>query len=221
MNTELENKKILPLLIKFSIPSTIAVLINMIYNITDRYFIGQNVGSDGIGALAIIFPMTILIGGIGMFFAIGGASAAGLKLGEKDRVGAEKVLGTTVFWIIIIGLSITALILLNLTPLLKILGASKNNIGYAYTYYVYIIPLLVFQLIFMSLNAFIRTEGNPMLSMKINLFGAALNIFLDYILIVKFQINGRKRKIRPMPFFFMITSPSIFFGCINLIKPKF
>jgi putative MATE family efflux protein len=189
MNTELEKKKILPLLIKYSIPSTIAVLINMIYNITDRYFIGQNVGRDGIGALAIIFPVTILIGGIGLFFAIGGASAAGIKLGEKNKDGAEKVLGTTVFWIIIIGGSLTALILFNLTFILKILGASKNNIGYAYTYYAYIIPTLVFQLVFMSLNAFIRTEGNPMLSMKINLFGAALNTLLDYILIVRFGMG--------------------------------
>ncbi len=189
MNTELEKKKILPLLIKFSIPSTIAVLINMIYNITDRYFIGQNVGRDGIGALAIIFPVTILIGGIGLFFAIGGASAAGIKLGEKNKDGAEKVLGTTVFWIIIIGGSLTALVLFNLTFILKILGASKNNIGYAYTYYAYIIPTLVFQLVFMSLNAFIRTEGNPMLSMKINLFGAALNTLLDYILIVRFGMG--------------------------------
>jgi len=189
MNTELEKKKILPLLIKFSIPSTIAVLINMIYNITDRYFIGQNVGRDGLGALAIIFPVTILIGGIGMFFAIGGASAAGLKLGERDKGGAEKVLGTTIFWIIIIGLSLTALILLNLTSILEALGASKNNIGHAYTYYAYIIPTLVLQLVFMSLNAFIRTEGNPMLSMKINLFGAALNTILDYILIVRYGMG--------------------------------
>ncbi|MEI6857084.1 MATE family efflux transporter [Psychrilyobacter sp.] len=189
MNTELERKKILPLLIKFSIPSTIAVLINIIYNITDRYFIGQNVGRDGIGALAIIFPVTIIIGGIGMFFAIGGASAAGIKLGEKDKVGAEKVLGTTIFWIIIIGLSLTGLILLNLTSILEMLGASKNNIGYAYTYYAYIIPTLVLQLVFMSLNAFIRTEGNPMLSMKINLFGAVLNTILDYILIVRFGMG--------------------------------
>ncbi|UUV17794.1 MATE family efflux transporter [Fusobacteria bacterium ZRK30] len=189
MNIELEKKKILPLLIKFSIPSTVAVLINMIYNITDRYFIGQNVGRDGIGALAIIFPITILIGGIGMFFAIGGASEAGIKLGERDKDGAEKVLGTTIFWIIMIGLGLTALILLNLTSILEILGASKNNIGYAYTYYAYIIPTLVLQLVFMSLNAFIRTEGNPMLSMKINLLGAALNTFLDYILIVRFGMG--------------------------------
>ena len=189
MNTELEKKKILPLLIKFSIPSTIAVLINMIYNITDRYFIGQNVGRDGIGALAIIFPITILIGGIGMFFAIGGASAAGIKLGERDKDGAEKVLGTTIFWILIIGLSLTGLILFNLTPILEILGASKNNIGYAYTYYAYIIPTLMLQLVFMSLNAFIRTEGNPMLSMKINLLGAVLNTILDYILIVRFGMG--------------------------------
>lgn len=189
MNKELEKKKILPLLIKFSIPSTIAVLINMIYNVTDRYFIGQNIGRDGIGALAIIFPITILIGGIGMFFAIGGASVAGIRLGEKDKRGAEKVLGTTIFWIIIIGLSMTALILLNLDLILKLLGASKNNIGYAYTYYAYIIPTLVLQLVFMSLNAFIRTEGNPMLSMKINLFGAVLNTLLDYLLIVKFGMG--------------------------------
>jgi len=189
MSIELEKKKILPLLIKFSIPSTVAVLINMIYNITDRYFIGQNVGRDGIGALAIIFPITILIGGIGMFFAIGGASAAGIKLGERDREGAEKVLGTTIFWIMVIGFNLTALILLNLTPILEVLGASKNNIGYAYTYYAYIIPTLVLQLVFMSLNAFIRTEGNPMLSMKINLMGAALNTILDYILIVRFGMG--------------------------------
>ena len=185
MNKELEEKKILPLLIKFSIPSTIAVLINMIYNITDRYFIGQNIGRDGIGALAIIFPVTILIGGLGLFFAIGGGSAAGIKLGEKNKGGAEKVLGTTIFWIIVTGVLLGGLIIANLTPLLKILGASENNIGYAYTYYMYLIPTLVFQLVFMSLNAFIRTEGKPMLSMKINIFGAVVNTILDYILIVK------------------------------------
>ncbi len=185
MNKELEQKKILPLLIKFSIPSTIAVLINMIYNITDRYFIGQSIGKDGIGALAIIFPVTIIIGGIGMFFSIGGGSAAGIKLGKKDREGAEKVLGTTIFWIIIVGILLGSLILFTLTPLLKVLGASKNNIEYAYIYYFYLIPTLIFQFIFMSLNAFIRTEGNPMLSMRINIFGAFVNTLLDYILIIK------------------------------------
>jgi putative MATE family efflux protein len=189
MNNELERKKILPLLIKFSIPSTIAVLINMIYNITDRYFIGQSIGRDGIGALAIIFPVTIIIGGIGLFFAIGGGSAAGIKLGEKDKDGAEKVLGTTLFWIIVVGVLLSFLIMLTLTPLLKILGASGNNIDYAYTYYLYIIPTLIFQLVFMSLNAFIRTEGNPMLSMRINIFGAIVNTILDYILIVKFGMG--------------------------------
>ncbi len=189
MNKELENKKILPLLIKFSIPSTIAVLINMIYNITDRYFIGQNIGKDGIGALAIIFPITILIGGIGLFFAIGGSSVAGIKLGEKDREGAREVLGTTVFWIGVIGVVFSFFIIINLMPLLKVLGASKSNIDYAYDYYILLIPTLVFQLCFMALNAFIRTEGNPMLSMKINICGAILNTFLDYVFIVKYGLG--------------------------------
>jgi len=189
MNIELEKKKILPLLIKFSIPSTIAVLINMIYNITDRYFIGQNIGRDGLGGLSIIFPVVIFIGGIGMFFSIGGGSAAGIKLGEQDREGTEKVLGTTIFWIIIIGSLVSTLILVFLTPFLNLLGASENNFIHAYSYFKYLIPFLVFQLIFMSLNSFIRTEGMPMLSMKINVSSAILNTFLDYLFIVKLNMG--------------------------------
>ncbi|MCK5779474.1 MAG: MATE family efflux transporter [Psychrilyobacter sp.] len=185
MNNDLERKKILPLLIKFSIPSTIAVLINIIYNITDRYFIGQNIGSNGLGGLSIVFPIVIFIGGIGMFFSIGGGSAAGIKLGEKDKDGAEKVLGTTIFWILVIGGVVSILTLVFLTPLVKILGASENNFTYAHSYFKYLMPFLVFQLIFMSLNSFIRTEGMPMLSMKINISSAILNTILDYIFIVK------------------------------------
>jgi len=189
MHKELGTKKIFPLLIKFSIPSTIAILITMIYNITDRYFIGQYVGRDGLGALAIIFPITILITGLSLMFTMGGASASGIKLGEKDRDGAEQVLGTSVFWIILMGGLMSLLILIFMTPILKILGATGGNFNEAYTYNRYLIPFIIFQVAFIALNAFIRVEGNPMLSMKINLFGAGLNILLDYIFIAHMDMG--------------------------------
>ncbi|OQY41695.1 MAG: hypothetical protein B6227_04280 [Fusobacteriia bacterium 4572_74] len=136
MHKELGTKKILPLLIKFSIPSTIAILITMIYNITDRYFIGQYVGRDGLMSL-IILTYT--------------------------------------------------------TPILEFLGATGNNINEAYIYNQYLIPFIIFQVAFISLNAFIRVEGNPMLSVKINLFGAGLNILLDYIFIAQ-NLKLRSKK---------------------------
>ncbi|RUA06311.1 MAG: MATE family efflux transporter [Fusobacteria bacterium] len=189
MQKKLGTEKILPLLIKFSVPATIGILITMIYNITDRYFIGQYVGGKGLGALAITFPLTILILGISMLFTMGGASSAGIKLGEKDKDGAEKVLGTTVFWIIVIGGLLSIVSLLFLPEILTFLGASKGNIGEALDYNYYLLPFAMFQISFISLNGFLRVEGNPMLSMKVNLFGAGLNILLDYIFIAHMNMG--------------------------------
>jgi len=189
MQKKLGTEKILPLLIKFSIPATIGILITMIYNITDRYFVGQYVGRQGLGGLAITFPVTILILGVSMLFTMGGASAAGIKLGEKDREGAEKVLGTAIFWITLIGGSITVFTLLFLPKILVFLGASDSNLGEALKYNYYLLPFAIFQIAFIALNGFIRVEGNPMLSMKINVFGALLNILLDYILIAHMNMG--------------------------------
>ena len=71
MNKNLDRGALLPLLIKFSIPSTIAVLINIIYNITDRYFIGQSIGRYGMSALSIVFPLILLINGTGLMLSVG------------------------------------------------------------------------------------------------------------------------------------------------------
>jgi putative MATE family efflux protein len=185
MQKKLGTEKILPLLIKFSIPATIGILITMIYNITDRYFIGQHVGRQGLGGLAITFPITILILGISMLFTMGGPSSAGIKLGEKNKKGAEDILGTTVFWIIGIGGLLTVFLLLFLPKILTFLGATEGNLGAALEYNYYLVPFTIFQILFIALNGFLRVEGNPMLSMKVNLFGAGLNILLDYILIAR------------------------------------
>ena len=185
MQKKLGTERILPLLIKFSIPSTIAILITMVYNITDRYFIGQHVGRHGLGALAITFPVFILILGVSMLFTMGGPSSAGIKLGQKDSDGAEKILGTTVFWIVVLGGLISIVVALFMTQILNLLGATTNNFAAAYEYNIIVVPFAIFQIGVIALGGFLRIEGNPMLSMKVNLFGAGLNILLDYIFIAQ------------------------------------
>lgn len=180
---------LLPLLIKFSIPSTIAVLINIIYNVTDRYFIGQNLGRYGMSALSIVFPIILLINGTGFLFSVGGGALAGIKLGEGKEKGAEKVLGTTVFWIFIVGAIYSFLILYFLKPILQVMGGTEGNLGYALEYSRWLFPAITAQMLYMVLCAFLRTEGRPSYSMYMNLGSALLNMVLDYIFIVKYGMG--------------------------------
>ena len=181
---EFREGKLLPMLIKFSIPSTISALTIIIYNVTDRYFIGQAVGRNGIGAIAIIFPIILLLNATAMLFSIGGAALAGIKMGREDISGARRVLGTSLFIVIAIGLFYTIFGIVFQIPIIKFMGAGENNIKYAVEYNTYFFPSIIFQLIFNSFCSFVRLEGNPIMSMIINLSSAFANMILDYILVM-------------------------------------
>lgn len=191
MNKKLDKGPLLSLLIKFSIPSTIAVLINIIYNITDRYFIGQAIGRYGMSALSIVFPLILLINGTGLMFSVGGGALAGIKLGERKADEAEKVLGTTVFWVFVAGLTYTLLILAFLKPILGILGGTEGNLSYAIEYSRWLFPAITAQMLYVVFCTFLRTEGRPSYSMWMNLSSAAVNMILDYVFIVKFSMGMR------------------------------
>lgn len=186
---EFREGKLLPMLIKFSIPSTISALTIIIYNVTDRYFIGQSVGRNGIGAIAVIFPIILLLNATAMLFSIGGASLAGIRMGREDIKGARQVLGTSMFVIIAIGIFYTVFGMLFQVPIAKLMGAGENNIKYVIEYNTYFFPSIVFQLIFNSFCSFVRAEGNPIMSMIINLSSAIANIFLDYLLVMVFPFG--------------------------------
>ncbi len=189
LNKNLDKGALLPLLIKFSIPSTIAVLINIIYNITDRYFIGQAIGRYGMSALSIVFPLILLINGTGLMFSVGGGALAGIKLGERREEEAEEVLGTTVFWVVLVGIIYTLLILILLRPILGVMGGTEGNLGYALEYSKWLFPAITAQMLYVVLCAFLRTEGRPSYSMWMNLGSALLNMILDYTFIVKFSMG--------------------------------
>lgn len=189
LNKNLDKGALLPLLIKFSIPSTIAVLINIIYNITDRYFIGQAIGRYGMSALSIVFPLILLINGTGLMFSVGGGALAGIKLGERREEEAEEVLGTTVFWVAVVGIIYTLSILILLRPILGVMGGTEGNLGYALEYSKWLFPAITAQMLYVVLCAFLRTEGRPSYSMWMNLGSALLNMILDYTFIVKFSMG--------------------------------
>ncbi len=191
LNKNLDKGALLPLLIKFSIPSTIAVLINIIYNITDRYFIGQSIGRYGMSALSIVFPLILLINGTGLMFSVGGGALAGIKLGERREKEAEGVLGTTVFWVVMAGIAYTLVILSFSKQILGFMGGTEGNLSYALEYSRWLFPAITAQMLYVVLCAFLRTEGRPSYSMWMNLMSALVNMVLDYIFIVRLSMGMR------------------------------
>lgn len=181
---DFRTKKLLPLLIKFSIPSSIAALTGIIYNITDRYFIGQTIGRNGIGALATLFPIVVFIDATGMLFNSGGSSIVGIALGRKDLNGARKILGASLFAVVLIGIVYTILGFTFMKPLSIFLGAGENTLYHLMEYCKYFYPSITFQIAFWSFCAYVRSEGNPMVSMMINLSSTISNVILDYYLVV-------------------------------------
>ncbi len=195
---ELETKSIGSLLLKFSIPAIIGMLVNALYNIVDRIYIGnigQGVGEKSLAGVGITMPISSTIMAFGMLVGIGAATLISIKLGKKSKESAEKILALALILEILFSLLVSILGILFLTPILKTFGANPESIFYAKEYITIILAGAVFQNIGFGINNIIRSEGNPKIAMKTMLVGAFLNVILDPIFIFDsltifgFQIN--------------------------------
>lgn len=182
---EFREGNIVKLLMKFSLPATIANLTTIIYNITDRYYIGKVVGRNGISGLATIFPIIMFLSACGILFGTGGSAYAGISMGRQEIEKARRILGTSFFCLSIMGIVFTIVGFSFMKPLVLFLGATSNNISYVIDYCRYFFPSMIFQILIIALSAFLRTDGQPLLSMLTNLTSAFLNIGLDYLWVVK------------------------------------
>src|SRR3712207_3319609 len=117
---ELGREKIYKLLLKFFIPAIIGTLVNALYNIVDRIYIGQGVGSLALAALSVAFPIMVITSGFGMLIGMGGGVITSISLGKKDKEKAEKILGNTFSLLCIISLLVSILALIIKNPILKI-----------------------------------------------------------------------------------------------------
>jgi putative MATE family efflux protein len=185
----LEEERIDKLLIKFSVPAIVGMLVNALYNIVDRIFIGKGVGRLGIAGITIGAPISIIIMAFGMLIGIGANALISIRLGQKKEKDAELILGNAIILLIYISIIISIVGLIFLEPILKAFGASKNVLPYSIDYMKIIIAGASLQIIGFGMNNFIRGEGNPKTAMGTMLIGAILNTILDPIFIFYFNMG--------------------------------
>jgi len=172
------------LLLVFSLPAIVGMLVQGLYNVVDRVFIGQAVGSIGIAGTTVAFPLMLITLAFGMLVGLGATALISIRLGEQRRDEAERVLGNATVLLVGIALVLTTLGLLFIDPLLVACGATPLVLPYARDYFRIILLGAVFQTTGFGLNACIRGEGNPKIAMFTMLIGALLNIVLDAVFVL-------------------------------------
>lgn len=186
-------EKITKLLIQFSLPAIIGMLVNALYNIVDRIYIGniEKVGHIAIAGVGIVFPIVIFVFGFSILIGLGSATNASLNLGRKKKEEAERFLGTAIFFGFIVSLVLMVLVLWKLEWLVSILGGSDRTGIYAAQY----LKILAFgfpaAVVGYVANASIRSDGNPKMAMATLLIGAITNIVLDPIFIFYLKMGVR------------------------------
>lgn len=189
---ELGTGKIGSLLSKFSLPAIVGMVVNSLYNVADRAFVGKGVGSLAIAGITVSFPVMLVLMGFGMLIGLGANSLISIRLGEKKKAEAEQILGNSIVLLIIVSVFLTASGLIFLKPLLDLFGASSSVLPFASSYLKIILIGSIFQHIGFGMNNFIRGEGNPKVAMFTMLIGGILNIILDplFIFVFKWGIEG-------------------------------
>ncbi|BDU49954.1 MATE family efflux transporter [Haliovirga abyssi] len=177
------------LLFKLSMPATIGMIVQALYNVVDTIFVGRGVGTLGIGALTIAFPIQMLIMAIAQTFGIGGASMISRALGAHEDEKAENIFGTMISSLVIISVVITGVGLLFINDILKIFGATTTILPYARDYIGVIFVGVIFSNFAMSVNNIVRSEGNAKVAMKSMLISAIMNTILDPIFIFGFHMG--------------------------------
>ena len=179
------------LLLKLSIPTVIAQLINMLYNIVDRIYIGHipGEGSLALTGIGVCMPIIMIVSAFASLVSSGGAPRASIYMGKQEKESAEKILGNCFSLQIIISLILTAVLLIWSKDLLLTFGASKNTIGYATDYmHIYAFGTLFVQLT-LGMNSFITAQGFTTVSMVSVVIGAVCNITLDPVFIFGFHMG--------------------------------
>ena len=181
--SELQDAKITSLLKRYYWPAFTGAIINTLYNIIDRVFIGQGVGAEALSGLTSVFPIMLIIMAFGMLVGMGSGVRISINLGKKNYERAEKVLGNATMLCIVLAiiLSITAFKVKE--PLLELFGVSNVTSGYAHEYLDIILLGAVFNMTGFALNNIIRAEGNAKIAMYSMLISAGFNLVLDPIFI--------------------------------------
>lgn len=179
------------LMLKLAVPSVAAQLINVLYNIVDRIYIGHipEVGKTALTGVGVAFPILMLISAFAAFAGMGGAPLASIRLGAGDREGAERILGNSTTMLFITSMVLTVVFSIFKAPLLLAFGASQETIGYGLDYISIYLLGTIFVQYALGLNTFISAQGKSLIAMFSVLIGAILNIVLDPVFIFVFDLG--------------------------------
>lgn len=189
VSQELGTESISKLLIKQSVPASIGFLIMSIYSIVDTIYVGRWIGSLAIGAITVVMPISFLISSIGMAIGVGGASIISRALGGKDRRRALKTFGNMVNTTLHFAVLLVFLGFIFDEPILRLFGGKGDILPYAQEYFrvlLYGIPFLAWA---MMSNNVIRAQGRPKVAMLVMVIPAVINIILDPIFIIGFDMG--------------------------------
>lgn len=189
-NEKLRTAPVGRLLLQFSIPAIVGMMVNALYNVVDRIYIGR-IGALAMTGIGLNQPFMLVLMGFGMLVGIGAAARISIRLGEGKPKDAEHILGNAITLLVGGMLSIAILGLIFKRPLLYLFGASADTFDYANDYITIILYGAVFQGLGFGLNHSIRAEGNPRIAMYSMLLGALTNIALDPLFIFGFGMGIR------------------------------
>ena len=173
---QLGNESVGRLLWQYSLPAIVGIVVMQLYNIVDRIFIGQGVGSDAIAGLAITFPVMNLSAAVGTLIGAGAAARISIVLGQNDKRKAELILGNSLVLTLLFGVIYVSIFAIFIDDILRLFGASEVTLPYAHDFMAYILPgMLVMNLCF-SFNNIMRASGYPTRAMVTMFIGDACSI---------------------------------------------
>lgn len=171
------------LLLQFSVPTVMTLLVNCLYNIVDQIFVGHAVGIHGVAATNVAFPMVTISAALALMLGDGCAANISLCLGKKEQEQADKILGNGIWLLLLFGVGLLVVVVLCTMPLAMLFGASKKVLPLSVTYMRILAFGLPFQMVNMAFTAIIRADGNPQFAMKSMMAGATTNLLLDPLFI--------------------------------------
>lgn len=190
---DLANDSIKHLLFVLAVPAITSQVVNALYNMIDRMYIGhiKDVGAAALTGVGICFPIIMIVSAFAYLVGVGGAPRASIFMGKGDPKTSEKILGNCFTALVTAAFTLTALILIFKEPLLYLFGASENTIDFAKDYMTIYALGTVFVQVTLGLNAFISAQGFSKISMMTVIIGAIINIVLDPIFIFALGMGVR------------------------------
>lgn len=188
----LETEPLPKLLLRYSVPTTLTLMVNYLYNIADQIFVGQGVGITGMAAVNVAFPVSILVNAVALLLGDGCAANVSLCLGGREQETADRIFGHAVTWVLLSGV-VMALIFGVFSPqIVQLFGSTDTAYSESVAYLWTIAWGIPFQLICPAFAAMIRADGSPQYTMKCMMTGAVINLILDplFIFVWKMGVVG-------------------------------